>query len=79
MEGPVSSCRRAEFLHKGVCEILSEEEQPGTLTSEMREFERQLSQGDYQACYDLLGQTLLVMELLVTARKDAGIVFGTDL
>lgn len=79
VEGPVSSCHRTEFLHKGSCEILSEEEDPGTLTPEMREFERQLSRSDYQACYDQLGQTLLVMELLVTARKDAGIVFGTDL
>ena len=49
------------------------------LASEIREFCRQYSSGDYPACYDLLGQTLLVMELLVTARKDAGIVFGTDL
>lgn len=79
VEGPVSSCSRTEFFHHGSCKVLSEDTQPGSLTPEMREFERQLSQGDYQACYDLLGQTLLVMELLVTARKDAGIVFGTDM
>lgn len=79
LEGPASSSSQALFLHDGICEVLSEDKHGGNLTAEMREFSRQLAQGDYPACYDLLGQTLLVMELLVTARKDAGIVFGTDL
>lgn len=79
LEGPVSSSRYAEFLHDGQRELLCEDGQGGTLTAEMREFVRQLEKKDFPACYDMLGQTLLVMELLVTARKDAGIVFGTDL
>lgn len=79
LEGPVSASKYAEFLQNGVREVLSEEAGDRTFTNEIREFSRQLSQKDYPACYDLLGQTLLIMELLVIARKDAGIVFGTDL
>lgn len=79
LEGPVSASRYAEFLRGEAREVLSEEGPDKALASEIREFCRQHSSGDYPACYDLLGQTLLVMELLVTARKDAGIVFGTDL
>ncbi len=60
-------------------ERLSEDGQGGTLTAQMKEFDRQIKEKDYPACYDMLGQTLLVMELLVMARKDAGIMFGTDL
>ncbi len=60
-------------------EVLCEDGQAGTLTAEMREFARQLKSGDQPACYDMLGQTLLIMELLVVARKDAGIMFGTDM
>ncbi|MCI8949068.1 MAG: Gfo/Idh/MocA family oxidoreductase [Lachnospiraceae bacterium] len=79
LEGPVSSSQYAEFIRNGEKQILSQETKKGTLAREMAEFSRQLSGMDYQACYDSLGQTLLVTELLVTARKDAGIVFGTDL
>lgn len=79
VEGSLSSSRYTEFISKDKRERLSEDRQDGTLTAEMQEFSRQLRTGDYPACYDMLGQTLLVTELLVTARKDAGIVFGTDL
>lgn len=79
LEGPVSSSEYAEFIQGNHKERLCEDGQGGTLTAEMCEFGRQLKEKDYPACYDMLGQTLLVMELLVMARKDAGIVFGTDL
>ncbi|MDO5418077.1 MAG: Gfo/Idh/MocA family oxidoreductase [Lachnospiraceae bacterium] len=79
LEGPVSSSRYAEFWSKEGSERLCEDGQGGSLTAEMREFARQMKDKDYPACYDMLGQTLLIMEILVTARKDAGIVFGTDL
>lgn len=79
LEGPVSSSAYAEFIRGNQRERISEDGQGGTLTAEMQEFCRQVREQDYPACYDMLGQTLLVMELLVTARKDAGIVFGTDL
>ncbi|MDO5549549.1 MAG: Gfo/Idh/MocA family oxidoreductase [Lachnospiraceae bacterium] len=79
LEGPVSSSSCAKLYHDGQWEVLCEDGQGGSLTAEMKEFVRQLKKKDYPSCYDMLGQTLLVMELLVTARKDAGIVFGTDL
>ncbi len=79
LEGPVSSSEYAEFIQGNMRERLSEDGQGGTLTAQMKEFDRQIKEKDYPACYDMLGQTLLVMELLVMARKDAGIMFGTDL
>ncbi len=79
LEGPVSSGKRVLFTKDGEMEVLCEDGQAGTLTAEMREFARQLKSGDQPACYDMLGQTLLIMELLVVARKDAGIMFGTDM
>ena len=79
LEGPVSSGKRVLFTKDGEMEVLCGDGQAGTLTAEMREFARQLKSGDQPACYDMLGQTLLIMELLVVARKDAGIMFGTDM
>lgn len=79
LEGPASSSKRTLFLKDGAEELLSEDPHPGSLAPEMREFSRQLREGDLPACYDMLGQTLLIMELLVVARKDAGIMFGTDM
>ena len=79
LEGPVSSSKRVLFKKDEVREVLSEDLQPGSLTPELQEFARQLKERDLPACYDMLGQTLLIMELLVVARKDAGIMFGTDM
>lgn len=79
LEGPVSASTEACFLQKGSRRLLCRDSRPWSLEREISEFARQLKAQDYPSCYDMLGQTLLVMEILVTARKDAGIVFGTDL
>ncbi len=79
LEGPVSASTEACFLQKGSRRLLCRDSRPWSLEREISEFARQLKAQDYPSCYDMLGQTLLVMEILVMARKDAGIVFGTDL
>ena len=79
LEGPASASTEAWFLNRDSRKLLSRESDPQSLGREISEFARQIREQDYPSCYDMLGQTLLVMEILVTARKDAGIVFGTDL
>ena len=79
LEGPASASTEAWFLNRDSRKLLSRESDPQSLVREISEFARQIREQDYPSCYDMLGQTLLVMEILVTARKDAGIVFGTDL
>ena len=79
LDGAASAASGAWFLTKEEEKLLCQESDPSSLAPEMGEFARQLREKDYPSCYDMLGQTLLVMEILVTARKDAGIVFGTDL
>lgn len=49
-----------------------------TLYYELGEFIKIIDRKDYEECYRLLDHSLLVMELLEEARKDAGIVFDRD-
>ena len=79
LEGPASASTEAWFLNRDSRKLLSRESDPQSLGRGISEFAKLIREQDYPSCYDMLGQTLLVMEILVTARKDAGIVFGTDL
>lgn len=79
LEGPVNASTYAQLeQQQGMTELMQSNE-GGKLTTEIREFARQLKEKDYLSCYDMLKQTLLVMEILVIARKDAGVMFATDL
>ncbi len=79
LEGPANASTEAWFLGRKEKKLLCRESDSHSLGREIGEFARQMKEQDYPACYAMLEQTLLVMEILVTARKDAGIVFGTDL
>jgi predicted dehydrogenase len=49
-----------------------------SMVYELECFQNIYSEKDYEKCYRLLKHTLSVVELLVAARKDAGIVFAAD-
>ena len=69
-EGPASAASSAEInLGNGPVPIAQDEEN-GTLAGETRAFVAQYENGDYESCYQMLEQSVLVMELLEAAVKD---------
>lgn len=69
VEGPVSSAERAVLCLDGQETVLAENREKGSLRPEIAEFARQLSAGDYDACYEMLDHSLQVMKVLDAARS----------
>ncbi|WP_027340500.1 Gfo/Idh/MocA family protein [Halonatronum saccharophilum] len=75
-----NGCR--EFsLHIGDKEIRinEQEDNMNRLYHEILAFADIYNRGDFERCYELLDYSRSVMEVLVAARKDGGIVFEADL
>lgn len=75
IEGPVSSSPYAELITETATSRLAEDSLSGQLTLEILEFARQLRDRDYESCYRMLAHSVMMMEVLEAARKDAGISF----
>lgn len=58
---------------------INQQEEMNALYYEMVDFADIYKNKDYKTCYELLDYSHSVMEVLVTARQDAGIVFDADL
>lgn len=74
-----NGCRKFT-LHIGSEEItIDKQKNENNLYYEMLAFSEIYRKGDLKTCYDLLNYSHSVMKVIVAARKDAGIVFESDL
>lgn len=68
VEGPASAPSRAEMVTlDGTVLELATDPSNGSLTDEMREFARQLEEGDQAACYQMLEHSVMVMDVVEAA------------
>ncbi|MDD7023707.1 MAG: Gfo/Idh/MocA family oxidoreductase [Lachnospiraceae bacterium] len=75
-EGPISSARTVELLVGDRTRVLARDEESGTLKGELKAFAAQYDAKDLEGCYEMLEHSILVMEVLEAARKDAGVEFS---
>ncbi len=69
VNGPVSSADKAEITVNGETRLLAIDPQKGTLVDEMREFARQLRDGDMESCLQMLDHSVMMMEVLEEAAS----------
>lgn len=64
VEGPVSSAPYVELITPEGTRRLADDPENGVLTGEFREFARQLHEGDFKACYQMLDHSVIMMEVV---------------
>lgn len=70
--GPVSSAPYVELIAGDSTVRLAEDAASGTLTDEMREFARQLKDGDWESCSRTLEHSQMMMEVVEAAVRSMG-------
>lgn len=78
LNGPANQCRSFEIGVVGKVETYNEQKFSNRMVYEVIDFANIYNNNDLKKCHELLEHSLRVVETLVMARKEAGIVFPAD-
>lgn len=78
LNSATNECLSVEIGINGKIENYNEQKFSNRMVYEIMDFENIYENSDFDKCYKLLEHSLSVVETVVIARKDAGIVFAAD-
>lgn len=78
LNGTINQCSSFEIEVGGKLETYNEQQFSNRMVYEIIDFNEIYHSGDLKKCHELLEHSLRVVETVVTARKEAGIVFPAD-
>lgn len=78
LNSPPNVAKSVESMINGEIINHNYDSNPYHMINEFAAFEKMYRENELEKCYENLNHSLLVMEILTKARKDAGIVFPTD-
>lgn len=78
LNSAANECLSVEIGINGKIENYNEQKFSNRMVYEIMDFENIYQNNDFEKCYKLLEHSLSVVETVVIARKDAGIIFAAD-
>ena len=78
LTSPAGVAKSVEYKVDKDIEVYNGDSNKNRMINEFVAFEKMLKEKSFEECYENLNHSLIVMEVLTNARKDAGIVFPAD-
>lgn len=78
LTSPAGVAKSVEYKVDRDAETYNGDSNKNRMINEFVAFEKMLKEKSFEECYENLNHSLIVMEVLTNARKDAGIVFPAD-
>ena len=78
LTSPAGVAKSVEYKVSKDIEMCNGDSNENRMINEFVAFERMLRENSFEECYENLNHSLIVMEILTDARKDAGINFPAD-
>lgn len=78
LTSPAGVAKSVEYKVSKDIEIYNGDNNENRMINEFVAFERIIREKSFEECYENLNHSLIVMEVLTYARKDAGIIFPAD-